>query len=506
MDKNLNPPVTNIAAVEVLNLNEMGYGPGGGNTRKQWRAICLTKLRGTPYEFKEWQLSLNENLFSFEPPVNFGYICTHTSGWVDDSRDVLSNRCTLDFVGQHIDLEETYGDWGFYQHAWFVGATFNTDVHFKKAEFKGNARFGGAYFKKNAIFDNVIFEKGAGFRNTRFEANATFENARFEAYAGFDGAVIVWMASFYGASFSGDAWFDYALFKGDANFERTIFNEGAGFHTVTFEADAVFSKAKFLNQCRFEHCIFDGYIDFDNTFFESAGRFELARFTNFTPSFLGVALTARLEFSDEYYFPELIKTEDAEDAVKRLGMLKLLSDAHGQTDQALNFNAMELRAKRLQPNSHWAFNGVTWLYELISNYGRSFVRPILTYLILIFVTYALALFHAAYYSPRDCKGELWRVFSDFVDNGSPSCLSTELLDDKLKLNGYRAAFEYTSYRAAGVLDFSDADKQTLAVSKRLFNAEVEPWWMRFWGIFKAIASTALLFLAALGLRNKYRIK
>jgi hypothetical protein len=30
--------------------------------------------------------------------------------------------------------------------------------------------------------------------------------------------------------------------------------------------------------------------------------------------------------------------------------------------------------------------------------------------------------------------------------------------------------------------------------------------MRLWGIFKAIASTALLFLAALGLRNKYRIK
>jgi uncharacterized protein involved in copper resistance len=61
-------------------------------------------------------------------------------------------------------------------------------------------------------------------------------------------------------------------------------------------------------------------------------------------------------------------------------------------------------------------------------------------------------------------------------------------------------------RAAGILDFSDNGKGTEAVANRLFGQPIEPWWMRIWGVLKAVASTALLFLAALGLRNKYRIK
>ena len=65
---------------------------------------------------------------------------------------------------------------------------------------------------------------------------------------------------------------------------------------------------------------------------------------------------------------------------------------------------------------------------------------------------------------------------------------------------------HTLYRAAGVLDFTDNDKQTEAINRRLFAAPIEPWWMRAYGVLKAIASTALLFLAALGLRNRYRLK
>ena len=56
------------------------------------------------------------------------------------------------------------------------------------------------------------------------------------------------------------------------------------------------------------------------------------------------------------------------------------------------------------------------------------------------------------------------------------------------------------------MDFTDTGKQNNAVNCRLFEEPIEPPLMRVWGIFKGIASIALLFLAALGLRNKYRIK
>ena len=76
----------------------------------------------------------------------------------------------------------------------------------------------------------------------------------------------------------------------------------------------------------------------------------------------------------------------------------------------------------------------------------------------------------------------------------------------LKLSYERAVFEYAMFRAGGVMDFTDTGKQNNAVNCRLFDEPIEPVFMRGWGMLKGIASIALLFLAALGLRNKYRIK
>ncbi len=156
---------------------------------------------------------------------------------------------------------------------------------------------------------------------------------------------------------------------------------------------------------------------------------------------------------------------------------------------------MELRAKRLLPEANWSFKTVTWLYEVVSDYGRSFGKPLGIYTALLFLTFLIALEHSADIVPRDSpERQMWFTRVAYEN------------PDALNLSGVRAAAEYTLYRAAGVLDFSDSGKHTEEVAKRLFGQKIEPWWMRVWGIFKAFASAALLFLAALGLRNKYRIK
>jgi hypothetical protein len=181
--------------------------------------------------------------------------------------------------------------------------------------------------------------------------------------------------------------------------------------------------------------------------------------------------------------------------------LKRLSEEHGQTDQALNFNAMELRAKRKQVEpqaAHWSFKTVTWLYEKVSDYGRSFLRPLLGYAALIVCSLIMTL-----------------PFTDYSLDVKPVALANRALcqpKDKdeaakqLQLTHGRAAFEYAMFRAGGVLDFTDTGKQNNTVNCTLFGQPIEPPLMRAWGIFKGIASIALLFLAALGLRNKYRIK
>ena len=179
---------------------------------------------------------------------------------------------------------------------------------------------------------------------------------------------------------------------------------------------------------------------------------------------------------------------------------------------------MELRAKRLQliaeadenkenclSSKRWQARVTGW-YETFSDFGRSYTKPLKAYVILLLITVWLALAHAVYYSAKGCEGENWYLFSNLWRDQIECVAEKKDSETKIPLSGWRAAFEYTSYRASGILDFADSDKQTMAISNRLFGQPIEPWWMRIWGVFKAIASTALLFLAALGLRNKYRIK
>ena len=200
--------------------------------------------------------------------------------------------------------------------------------------------------------------------------------------------------------------------------------------------------------------------------------------------------------------------------------MKRLADEQGQIDQALMFNKFELNAKRAQAriktkplnflqklvNSDFWFANATASYDIFSSYGRSFTKPLKYYFGLLLVVYILALGNAVVNSPKNCKAENLRMLSDLWRDDTPCDISKTNPDDKTRLNGYRAAAEYTVYRAAGILDFSDNGKGTDAVARRLFGQSYEPGWMRFIGLIKAIASTALLFLAALGLRNKYRIK
>ena len=162
------------------------------------------------------------------------------------------------------------------------------------------------------------------------------------------------------------------------------------------------------------------------------------------------------------------------------------------------------RLPRYDPGATGA--GPWSIYGKASDFGRSFVRPLIIYFILFLITLSVGLKSAANSVPdvHGCNENLNVTYKNMFN--LPCLLYSKNDANNINLNGYRAAFEFAAYRASGIIDFSDNDKQTAAVSQRVFGQPIEPGWARAWGIFKAIASTALLFLAALGLRNKYRIK
>ena len=338
-----------------------------------------------------------------------------------------------------------------------------------------------------------------GNRQTKWADCCTldFEGLSLEADFNANEFEFLLPCSFRHANFKGNSIFQSAMFRNFVSFESVIFNQIAWFEGATFKMFAQFGKTEFDGLNSFKSACFELGISFENAIFKRMGNFEKASFKAVPPRFRGVDIaTTRLEFSGDDYFPKgHAEGSDLQDVVKDISFLKRLSEEHGQTEQALNFNAMELQAKRLLPDATWTFKTVTWLYEVISNYGRSFAKPFGIYAALLFLTFLIALEHSADIVPRDTPArQMWAARVTLED------------PNPLKLDGVRAAFEYTLFRAAGVLDFSDSGKHTEEVALRLFGQKIEPWYMRIWGVFKAIASTALLFLAALGLRNKYRIK
>jgi Pentapeptide repeats (9 copies) len=511
MDTNSNIPAQKkVVSVEILHLDALGYGPNGKNTRREWRAECLENLLAGKDHFLAWQEGLDGRIKTRQK-TSFMCTITYEDGSKQSFLEYPQCQFALDFVGHEFKSNLNAVDYQFLLPSLFSCATIIGEARFGRTIFKEEPFFNGTIFSEDVIYSGAIFDEGANFysaifkkdtffTNTLFSKIAIFNSARFKNHANFYAIKFVRNADFYNVTFSGDADFRNAEFIWDVDFGSSKFLKSANFALSIFNRRCHFENTfnEYLNQWS-EESYFAEKVDFENATFNNVGHFERVRFLKFTPAFRGCKIdSTRLEFSDDSYFP---KDENSDDAIKNISFLKRLAEEHGQTDQSLNFNAMELKAKRKQVEpqaAHWSFKVLTWLYEKVSDYGRSFLRPLLGYSALIVCSLLLTL-----------------PFSDYSQDTTPIAVTNRALcvpKDKeeaakqLQLTFGRAAFEYAMFRVGGVLDFTDTGKQNNTVNCTLFGQPIEPPLMRAWGIFKGIASIALLFLAALGLRNKYRIK
>ncbi len=545
-----------IINIEILHLDELGYGPDGNHTRRQWRAECFESLLlGNKSDFLLWQQTLFNIKNDKREYVDFSLKLNFSDG-TTEQRKYLNSPVALDFSAQVFADDLNVAGYDFLQYVqfnfaifkgrvWTNNIVFKSDAMFSKAVFELDAWFNNATFKGDVVFSNAVFMHDASFHDASFNKTAIFSQCDFEGDAIFCDASFMrdtdfnkaifkgdWnrgKVDFRDVFFHGDAHFDESIFECDARFQEAIFEGNAMFDQATFAVDAWFDKAKFENRSLFIAVKFHGKVHFENAKFNNVGHFESATFDSVTskiPSFRGCLIDGtRLEFSDDTHFTN---QDFSEDAIKNISFLKRLADEHGQTDQALNFNAMELRAKRqyelslLKPESHqdaeflsgllswryWIrfsalfkekfwFCVFTWLYEITSDFGRSFLRPLASIIVINLLTFAICLSFAVQYVP---KLEVESELNSFI-----SRLDKPKFVGNISISGWRAATEYSLYRTGNFLDFSDADKHTEVINQRLFNSDIEPTGMRIYGFLKGLISAFLLFLFALGLRNKYRI-
>jgi len=488
-----------VLSVEIHNLNEIGYGYDGSYTRRAWRTECLEYLLRGKDEFRKWQESWQDKIITDLPHVDFYCVLNYNDYASERFLDIGEREpYTLDFIANLFENNLNCSEFDFMYPVDFSKAVFSNFANFEDAKFHDAVGFQWTKFYYSH-FQDAIFYKTAYFNSTEYSEWCSFHNATFHDYSEFASAKFASNVNFNKAKFSDVLFSDAKFFDRteafDIGFSDVEFNGYADFENAEFSYKVNFRRTKFKYSCNFLCAKFHRNVNFENASFDCVGHFEKAIF-NYMPSFRGCSIeNTRLEFSDERHFSNRIKIDqDEEEIVKNISYLKRLSEQHGQLDQALEFNAMELEAK--------PFNLITWFYKTLSNYGRSFVRPLMWYIGLILFTLGLGLWFSYTTVPpvKPCDKNISCYIATLEQK------NTTKKPEDIALSALRATFEYSLYRATGGLDFTDSDKETSAVTQRLFGSDIEPDSMRAFGVFKAIVSLLLLFLMALGLRNKYRIK
>ena len=329
----------------------------------------------------------------------------------------------------------------FSKEANFYSAVFEHGADFQSARFEDEASFTRSQFGGKANFHSAVF-KGETHFSTDFTHEVTFVMAHFEQEAGFYNSSFAEKAIFGSAKFKGDAVFARAVFNNEADFGFCTFSQQAYFAFSTFEQDADFSDSTFIQDAHFVGTKFLRQVDFQQTNFLAAVEFRETQFREDTqllpgPIFsqaqfarpeaaifyrvwLGQARfyncdVSRLNFSSVYWrtrangkrqlFEECIDFEAAGDLspgpdepnerdyqliAETYQQLKKNYDGRMDYWTAGDFHYGEMEMKRLHSPrknkaARWLHRNlglVAW-YRYASEYGESYVRPLLALLAIL---------------------------------------------------------------------------------------------------------------------------
>jgi hypothetical protein len=334
----------------------------------------------------------------------------------------------LDFRGRIFKPTCRFSGVTLTQNADFLGATFKQNAYFSRAAFAQNADFSDATFAEDADFELATFAQKAEFYAATFTCNASFKIAVFMQKASFGGAAFTQNADFRWTTFAQVANFSETTFAQDADFNGATLAENAMFSGATFTLDAGFRQTKFHATVDMRACRFLGQAEFRQTKFEPkvenapSAVYSLAEFAKpeeviFDGVDLGRAIFLNCDVS-EFWFTsavqwgrrdggrglkvfeeEILLNPDLAQIRKDYGpvdhgaveqiyhQLKKNYDARLDYRNANEFHFGEMEMRRLEPRPYpgllepWGWLrpwlGPEALYRWASDYGNSFVKPIL---------------------------------------------------------------------------------------------------------------------------------
>lgn len=356
----------------------------------------------------------------------------------------------------------------------FSSSVFLGDACFQQRIFEGTVNFAGAIFVGDAKFDRVKFNDRACFIEANFLGNASFIEANFTDVAQFERTIFNKDADFQ-AVFTKQALFNRVNFRGETNFAGTEFLAITSFEEATFTAAATFHTARFGKTVSFRRSEWGAVPDFKGTAWKdgvAVDDFEQLQ----TDLNTGTIDLRQQSTSDPASLPD------------RLQALRKMARDADDRPRELDYFALELQA-RYQGKGLGAC--LVSLYRRLSDYGRGVGRP-LGWLAGLWGLFAL----------------LYGVLAD----GDGSVLSQDrlfaltygvLLDVDWSLWGH--AILLSLVNALPTVGAGSAARESSVAALYGSNISDVPSLVHGIAVIEGVIGFILLFLIALGLRNRFRL-
>ena len=431
------------------------------------------------------------------------------NAWNTWANDILTEKNALKLAdiwmrGDKSEWNDETSSWHKKAKADFSNHSFESDVDFSKFHFPGEVSFRSVNFQKYANFENAVFIYDVNFRGVIFSKVCKFGNSTFTKMADFCEAEFGGDAHFKSAEFEGSASFQGATFSRRASFTHTKFKNEANYIDATFEGLTEFHDSEFEGAATFRQCSFKRGVSFIGSSFKKIAMFKAVSGKGFfsvsnvkfssLPNFTEAHFEEAPLFDDVELKPECFEKSQAHETKLNLpshwrALKRLAIQAHDH-ERELQFFKGEIIARRGTEDNwtHVRF-WFGWLYQLLSDFGRSMGRP------LIWLGISLLIF-AIFYA---CQGpvEIKQLLIKHV-----SCIDGSG-DSRMVALGVSVtnAFPFAAIGSSDLLNQFYACLYYIPES-----APVIPYIVSFASVIQFFVSAVLLFLFLLAVRNHFRIK
>lgn len=371
----------------------------------------------------------------------------------------------------------------------FQGAVFHSDVVFESSRFHDHSCFHQTTFSKTADFENVDFHQTADFSDSNFKDFARFNRSKF--FAGFD--------------FSRSNC-DKRLDLRDIIFARGS-NIKCNFREANFYGDLVLTQNFDRNSKDYSEV---SDFDISGAYFYS--NFDLSLAFCSCPELSEARLFGE-KFIRETW-PQISYSKITKDDVEKFRFFKNYFEKNGDHFKereyfAYEMKAVEKRKKEAREKDLWLFE----VYKIFSDYGISILKPFLWILF-------LGVLFSGFFS--------WKYPQEFAKKPDEKSLAFSSVNTSYFIEQKSGARQQeiniltesqNLLSAAEKEKFDQISEASLGqIAAKTFLLTINPLgsfkavenssnpWFIFWVGFQAIINTALLFLLALGIRNRFKLK